>query len=65
MVKLIVDDYEQMTVLEQCLINQKIEYEIELTDAFRSLKTPYLIIDGVPLDFDRSIKWLRGKHKHG
>lgn len=64
MVKLIVDDYEQITVLEQCLVEKKIQYELELADAFRSLKTPYLIVDGVPLDFDRSIKWLRGKYKH-
>ena len=63
MVKLIVEDFEQICILEQCLIAQDIPYEIELADNFRILKSPYFIVDGVPLDFDRSIKWLKEQGK--
>ena len=63
MVKLIVDDFDQITMLEQLLTQKDIPYEIELGDKSRreyGLRPPHLIVDGVPLDFNRSIKWLKG-----
>lgn len=60
MVKLIVDDYDQVTTLEHFLNQAKIPFELELnTDAY-GICAPYLIVDGVPLDFNRSLRWLRG-----
>ena len=62
MVKLIVDDYEQITTLEWMLMANDIPHEISLKESDYGIKPPYLIVDGVPLDFNRSIRWIR---EHG
>lgn len=64
MVKLIVDDFEQITTLEWMLVARDIPYEINLSESNNGIKPPYLIVDGVPLDFYRSLKWLEGRDKH-
>lgn len=64
MVKLIVDDFEQITMLEWMLVTNNIHHEISLNESNNGIKPPYLIVDGVPLDFNRSLKWLKGLGKH-
>ena len=65
MVKLIVDDYEQITTLEHFLTQNNIAYDIELAE-FRNygFRPPHLIVDGVPLDFNRSLKWIKERGKN-
>lgn len=58
MVKLIVDDFEQMTLLEWFLQVYSIEYLREINDIQNGITTPYLVVNGVPLDFERSMKWI-------
>lgn len=52
-----------MNMLEWELIVNKIDYRCEEWNKF-GLDTPYLIVDGVPLDFDRAIKWIKECHTH-
>ena len=61
MVKLIVDDYEQITTLEWMLTVTGIPHEISLKESNDGIKPPHLIVDGVPLDFNRSLKWIKGQ----
>lgn len=60
MVKLIVDDLEQISTLEWMLTVQGIQHEICLSECDNGIRPPYLVVDGVPLDFNRSLKWLKG-----
>ena len=60
MVKLCVDDFEQVTLLELMLHTNEIPFEFELNETPFGIEPPFLIVDGVPLDFDRSIKWVKG-----
>lgn len=64
MVELYVFDYEE-TALERELQNADIEYQLCLDIGNYGLKPPYLVVDGVPLDFNRSLKWIKecGKHE--
>ena len=64
MVKLIVDDFDQITTLEYLLTQNNISFELELSEKSYGFRPPHLIVDGVPLDFNRSMKWLRGQGKH-
>lgn len=64
MVKLRVDDFEQMTTLEWLLESNRISYELEINQVNNGIQTPYLVVDGVPLDFNRSIKWIKEHGKH-
>ena len=64
MVKLIVNDYDQITTLEYWLTQKNIPFELELSEKSYGFRSPYLIVDGVPLDFNRSLKWLKGQGEH-
>ena len=57
MVKLLVDDLEQITILEYLLYTRGIEYEIELNDGRYGIQAPHLLVYGAPLDEKRSIRW--------
>lgn len=61
MVVLVVDDYEQVSMLEDALIKANIFYEVEIGNECHGLRQPYLIVDGVPLDMGRALKWIGGK----
>lgn len=61
MVKLVVGNFEQVTMLEWLLMLHGIEYKCYIPVADIGLYTPYLVVDGVPIDFNRSIKWI-GEH---
>ena len=62
MVTLFVSDLQQTTFLEQGLILKNIKYDIQLSDGRYGLDTPYLLVDGVPLDEKRAWKWLEDQH---
>ena len=61
MVKLIVNNLEQITILEYLLIKQNIQFFAELEGDTNDygLIPPYMIVDSVPLDFNRSLKWIK------
>lgn len=56
MVTLVVNDYEQVSLLESALENANIAYTIELGDSNKGIRPPYLIVDGVPLDEVRAMR---------
>lgn len=58
MVKLIVDDSEQITMLEYALTSAGIDYELIISDGEYGIKPPHLVLHGVPIDELRSFKWL-------
>lgn len=57
MVKLYVDNPDQLTVLEYLLYSKGIDYEVVKNDGRYGLKPPYLLVYGVPLDEKRAISW--------
>lgn len=59
MIKLVVNDYEQVTILEYALMHKNIHYEIELAEQSIGITPPYLIVDGVPLDSYRAMNWIK------
>ena len=58
MVRLLVDDFEQITTLEIALLNANIEYTTELNDGKYGIASPYLIVNSIPLDMVRAMKWI-------
>lgn len=65
MIKLVVNDLYQINMLDILLTNAKIDYTTCLLGEHpNGLKPPYLIVDGVPLDFDRSIKYIKEHEKY-
>lgn len=65
MVTLFVSDYDQVTMLGWMLEKNNISYEISFNKVDNGIACPYLSVDGVPLDFCRSLKWIeeRGKNE--
>ena len=63
MVKLFVDDLEQVTILEYLLTANGIDYEVALNDGKWGIESPYLVVYGAPLDEKRSIRWIKGKQE--
>lgn len=59
MIKLVVNDYEQMTRLEHALMSENIEYTLELAEQSIGITPPYLVVDGVPLDSYRAMNWIK------
>lgn len=57
MIELYTFDFEE-TPLEKALQRADIEYQLCLDLGNYGLKTPYLVVDGVPLDFSRAIKYI-------
>ena len=61
MVRLVLDDLDQLSLLELELIKQNIPYELvsNQSQKLKPLPPPYLLVHGVPLDFERSLKWIK------
>lgn len=61
-VTLVLDDINQVSFLEQALDEAKIEYTKVSTEIQSPhLETPYLIVNGVPLDMWRAFEWIKEK----
>lgn len=54
---------QQINMLEWLLITNHIKYQVNVPSytGFEHMSTPYLIVDGVPLDEDRAVKWIKEK----
>ena len=61
MVVLVVNDYDQVTMLEAALVKADIGYDVMVGNGVYGLSKPYLLVDGVPLDMTRALKWIGGK----
>lgn len=61
MVKLVVWNFNDVSDLERELSKTDIEYQLCLDLEYHGIKVPYLIVDGVPLDNERAMKWIRSK----
>lgn len=59
MVELVVRDFDNPTVLETKLVEADIEYQLKFYMGEYGLKPPHLIVGGVPLDYERSLKWIK------
>jgi hypothetical protein len=62
MVKLMVDDFDQISILENMLEQNNISFVLELSNWSYGIRPPFLIVNGVPLDMGRAIKWIK---EHG
>lgn len=62
MVKLMVEDFDQISILENMLERNNISFELELSDGSYGIRPPFLIVSGVPLDMGRATKWIK---EHG
>lgn len=58
MIKLIVDDTDQVSLLESMLIDKDIPYTVEKRTSDCGLDPPYLVVHGAPLDFKHAIRWI-------
>ena len=63
MVDLVVDNLDQLSFLECELIDADIPYHTRLDDGRYGITPPYLLVYNVPLDFERSIKWIKEQTK--
>ena len=61
MVTLFVDDLEQVTTLEYIMMCSKIEYDRQLDDGRYGIPTPYIKVNGCPLDEQRALNWIKEK----
>ena len=61
MVKLVLEDVYQISILELELIRYDIPYEVVSNQfrTFRPLQPPYLLVYGVPLDLERALRWIK------
>ena len=58
-VTLITDDTGQVNFLEQELTRANIQYKVEIRTSDFGLPKPYLLVDGIPLDMFRALKWIK------
>lgn len=64
MVKLIVDNFAQVSLLETALNNSEIEYHIEIETKPIGIPTPYLLVHGAALGMEQALKYIEGYTKH-
>lgn len=55
---LVVRDPIEMSFLEYLLQKERIPYDMELSHGKYGIEPPHLIVNGVPLDEERSFKWV-------
>ena len=61
MIKVCVEDGLQVTTLEYEVMRNGIEYRLIENAPDCGLGYPYLIVDGVPLDEERAMTWIKGR----
>ena len=61
MVYLFVDNFDDASELEQAMKNKGVEFQVAVDIYVYGLRTPYIVVDGVPLDEERAWKWLKEK----
>ena len=59
-VVIISNDLQQLGLLEDLLIKYNIDYEGRYSNDNIGIKPPFLKVDGVPLDFERAVKYIEG-----
>ena len=59
MIKLCNDTW-QVTILDWMLMSNGISYATDANAVDIGIGFPYLLVDGVPLDEERAIKWIKG-----
>lgn len=57
-VVLVIDESLNCIRLAWVLMWSNIEYSVQKNDGRHGLKAPYLIVNGAPLDWERSVKWI-------
>lgn len=56
---LVVDEVNQLNFLEQELVRSNIKHTVEVRATDYGLSKPYLLVDGIPLDLFRALKWIK------
>ena len=64
MVKLCVKNDLEISMLEWMLKKKDIQYRLIVDAPDCGLDYPYLVVDGVPLDEERAMTWVRGKNEN-
>lgn len=61
MIYLFVDDSGEEPELQKALVEKGLDFRVAPDILVYGLTPPYLLVDGVPLDEERSWKWLKEK----
>ena len=64
MIELYTSDFEE-TQLEKELQRANVEYQLCLDLGHYGFKAPYLVVDGVPLDYKRAKIWIKEHDANG
>ena len=59
MIVLVTENPDQLCVLDWLLLKMRKAYTVKQYTEEYGFKPPFLIVDGVPLDFDHSLKYLQ------
>lgn len=65
MVKLVICNGDGDSELEKALIEKNIQFQLVFDLNTYGLEPPHLIVDGVPLDAKRSLKWVESYSNDG
>lgn len=65
MVKLVVNNFDEVSVLQQCLNEANIDYQICFNMGHCGIEPPYIIVHGVRLDENRAKRWIKENSKNG
>lgn len=63
MITVVSNNIDQISILENMLIEHNLAYTVEYAKTSFGIGEPYLMVDGVPLDMGRAIKYIEGKKK--
>ena len=63
MVTLVVSEPNQISMLEWELAMAGIDRVVDIDEGKYGFEPPYLVVDGVPLDFERSLNWIEERCK--
>ena len=59
MVVLVVNNLTETSELEKALVAANIEFQLALDMGQYGIRPPHIVVNGVPLDEDRSFKWIK------
>lgn len=59
MVVLVVNNFDETSELQKALVEAGIEFQLALNMGHYSIQPPHIVVNGVPLDEDRSFKWIK------
>lgn len=59
MVVLVVNNLDETSELQRALVDANIEFQLAIDMGHYGIQPPHIVVNGVPLDEDRSFKWIK------